>query len=216
MLYSGSFLTRASGSLGTITASHNRGGQYLRARVTPADPQTQRQQDVRDAMSMVSEHFSVSLTPAEIETWIQYAAVVPRYNALGARITMTAQQAFIHCNLLRALVGLAIVDVAPVVLSDAPLLEDFALDFVGGNGFFVRSSIDSGDTVVYSLGAPRNPSSFGYHGSYRITIVDAASPTAAIVNPWTPTAGQEQWAKAVVIKLDGRVSNATLRGPFAP
>ena len=51
MLFRGTHLTDASGSLSGVTYSHNRGGAYTRNRSIPVNPNTVQQQAVRNAFS---------------------------------------------------------------------------------------------------------------------------------------------------------------------
>lgn len=89
MLFKGSLLTQASGSLGGITASHNRGGAYLRARTIPTNPNAPRQQDVRKFFSDIQVDWK-RLTAAQVAAWRAYALSTPTVNALGAPIVLQA------------------------------------------------------------------------------------------------------------------------------
>ncbi|KKM06452.1 hypothetical protein LCGC14_1743870, partial [marine sediment metagenome] len=48
MLFKSGLITQGSGSIGGLTASHNRGGMYFRARTIPTNPATSFQTVVRN------------------------------------------------------------------------------------------------------------------------------------------------------------------------
>ena len=69
----------ASGSIAGATASRAKGGvDYLRARVTPTNPNTARQQVVRSALSALSSAWRNTLTPTERGSWITLADGSPQ------------------------------------------------------------------------------------------------------------------------------------------
>ncbi len=64
----GAMMTDARGKLGGQVFSKNRGGAYLRTKVTPVNPQTASQQEVRNRLTAFSQGFR-SLTLAQIMSW---------------------------------------------------------------------------------------------------------------------------------------------------
>lgn len=119
MLYKSGLVTAASGSLGGITASHNRGGQYLRARVIPTNPNTARQQTIRARFGYLADYWTTTLTEAERLAWTAYGSSLRLANALGNAGSPTGQQAFQRTNLVRLEAGLAVLEVAPVTEGEA-------------------------------------------------------------------------------------------------
>lgn len=68
-------LTEMSGSVGGITASRSRGNnQYLRARVTPANPRTPLQTMVRNAAAAVADDWKSFMTQEQRDGWNALAA----------------------------------------------------------------------------------------------------------------------------------------------
>jgi hypothetical protein len=71
-----------SGSMGGITAARNRGGPYLRARVTPIDPATARQLVCRDAIAAAYAEWA-GMDDAYRQAWQTWADALPRTNRIG-------------------------------------------------------------------------------------------------------------------------------------
>lgn len=91
----------ARGSIGGQTASRNRSGNYLRARITPVNPNSVRQQVIRAAIQDLSQRWSSALTQAQRDQWAVYAAAIVRQNGLGAQIKLTGFNHYIRSNSIR-------------------------------------------------------------------------------------------------------------------
>jgi hypothetical protein len=220
MLYSGNWLTRASGAVGDVVASHNRGGQYIRARVIPTDPETDAQTEVRGYLAAASARYSSTAIAAHREGWAYYAASSPRVNALGADFFLTPQQQFIRTNVLRQILGLAMLDAAPARAGypPLPLFESVQLAALGAPG---AASVDveftaapaSGVHAVW-IGAPRSEAVRWFRGPWRFAG-QSASEVLSGQSPNTDySAGQQAWVYARTIEADGSVSGRAQAGPF--
>ena len=129
MLYKSALMSQASGSLGGITASHNKGGQYFRARTIPTDPGSSYQVAVRNNMVVLSTRWVEVLTEAQRLAWDVYAGAVETTNALGSAVNITGLNMYIRGNAPRIQAGLPIVDNGPTVFSMASFTDPtFALD----------------------------------------------------------------------------------------
>jgi hypothetical protein len=113
MKFKGIIGSEFSGSLAGVTASHNRGGYYLRQRVIPTDPNTGPQQLVKGLMATLASRWATSLTQEQRDAWELYGANTPTLNALGESIHLTGQQWYNACNVPRMNAGLARVDDGP-------------------------------------------------------------------------------------------------------
>lgn len=91
----------ARGSIGGTTFSKNRYGQYMRARTTPVNPDTDRQGEVRTAVQFLAPYWSSTLTAAQRAAWEVYAAAITRTNKLGEQIKLTGYNHFMRCNIIR-------------------------------------------------------------------------------------------------------------------
>lgn len=87
-----------SGSIGAKTHSHNRAGQYIRARRTPTQPVgTGRRATQRANFGGASSGWG-ALTYAEQAAWSAYADAHPITDRLGQAIKLTGHQAYVSIN----------------------------------------------------------------------------------------------------------------------
>lgn len=77
----------ASGSIAGTTYSHNAGGQYIRQRRAPDNPNSGRQSAMRTALTTNSRAWN-GLTNTQRQAWRNYATANPILNALGASIVI--------------------------------------------------------------------------------------------------------------------------------
>lgn len=101
MLYQGTWMTNASGKLGTLIASRNRGGPYVRAYTVPADPNTTEQQAARASMAYLVNLWKTGLTATQRARWARYTLKVRRLNRIGELHSIGGFQEFIRGNMLR-------------------------------------------------------------------------------------------------------------------
>ena len=73
MKFKGMIGSMFSGSSGGVTASHNRGGYYLRQRVVPSDPASTLQLKVRSAMTRTSVRASTGVASTKIRLVVYIA-----------------------------------------------------------------------------------------------------------------------------------------------
>lgn len=97
-LFKSHVLTQASGSVAGLTYSRSRAGLVLRNRSTPVNRQTSRQLAVRNAITILVNTWTETLTQAQRNRWNVYAANVPITNRLGDQRTTTGQNWFIASN----------------------------------------------------------------------------------------------------------------------
>ena len=86
----------ARGSIGGQVHSKNRFGNYIRARTTPVNPQSTRQNFVRNIVQYLSQRWSNTLTQLQRDGWEVYAAAITRANKLGAQIKLTGFNHYIN------------------------------------------------------------------------------------------------------------------------
>lgn len=96
MLYRGLMVTDLSGSLDGTVASRARGGAYFRERVTPIDPGTPRQQQMRTAMGAGSAYWEGTASQSFRDDWERWASGVRRKNRIGQEYTPTGRQEFLR------------------------------------------------------------------------------------------------------------------------
>lgn len=208
-----------SGSQGATTYARNRYGQYARQRVVPTNPQTARQNAVRNVFASLANAWNQILTTAQRAGWNAYAAQVPMVNRLGQQIYVTGINHYIRSNSLILQAGLARVDIAPslllkgetdpaftVSISEATALVSVAfnntLDWAG----------EVGGALHVCMGQPAMTSINYFGGPYKYTgkIAGAVVPPTSPVTmpaPFPVAEGQKVWCQAHIIRADGRVSD---------
>jgi hypothetical protein len=218
MLFKGTIIGPASGSIAGITASHNQGGQYFRNRSVPTNPGTAFQGVVRNAMATLTSRWQNGLTTAQREAWAVYAANVPVINKLGDPINLNGLNMYVRCNIPRIQAGLGIVDPGPTVYSLASLspiaatgLVDDLLTFTFDDSDLWASAA-TGALLIYGSRDQSVTTNF-FKGPYRFGFAEpgAATPptspqTGAL--PFVGVSGNRTFLRALATNPDGRLSGA--------
>ncbi|MES2360093.1 MAG: hypothetical protein V4529_17260 [Gemmatimonadota bacterium] len=127
----------ASGKSGSVVASHNSGGQYLRARTTPTNPRSVFQDAVRNGLRFLARFWSTGLSDAQRTNWNTYGQTVGSTNRLGDAIKISGIAAFQRANVSRLQASVSRVDDAPpLVGAPAPFLAGSTFSFSGTEGTF--------------------------------------------------------------------------------
>ncbi|MBA7680842.1 hypothetical protein ES703_89163 [subsurface metagenome] len=225
MLFTSPVYSQASGSIAGVTYSHNRGGMYTRARVTPTDPSSSRQQGLRAAMGTLAPYWGQTLDAAQRAAWDLYAANVPWQNPLGQTIFLTGQQHFLRCNVPRIPYAIAILDDAPEVYDlgtfTAPTIfsakdnDNFQIAFTNTDEW--ASNI--GGYLLPYAGKQQGPGRAFYRGPWRAmsAIAGAEVPPESpdeIGTTYPPlTEDNIVWLQCRIIQVDGRLSLPIILGP---
>jgi hypothetical protein len=130
MKYIGLLSSAASGKMGGIVASHNRGGQYFRKHSVPTQPRTAAQKLVRNQLQAFSAAFK-SLTASQVQGWNALALTVTLKSKLGTTYHPTGQQLFVSCNKHLANVGITVQLSTPPAIPSIPGLTTFTATPVG-------------------------------------------------------------------------------------
>lgn len=107
MKFSSPVYSAVSGSIAGVTYSHNRSGMYTRARATPTNPNTIRQQMTRAAMGGANLNWLEDLDGDDRNTWENWASQVTFTNKLGLPFKLTGQQAYVRHYLAATAAGLS-------------------------------------------------------------------------------------------------------------
>ena len=233
MKFASQIITKASGSVGGLTASHNRGGMYMRARATPVNPNTTNQLQVRAAMTDLVNRWTSTLTNNQRAAWSLWADNTPFTDALGQPLTLTGQQAYIGANTARLQSDtklsstLGRVDAAPTIFNRGDFTTPtVAYDIVAGGQITFTAAdawVSENDAaMLVFMGRPQNASRNFFKGPFRLWAViegDATTPpTSPVTTSTTPNgygiaAGEAVWTKVVVVREDGRYSSPRIVGP---
>lgn len=174
----GAIVAEARGKEGGIVFSRNRGGAYIKVKVTPTNPQTLFQQIQRGALASISQAWR-GLSQANRDSWKAFALQLPITNIFGDQTYLSGFGAFVKCNRNLRLLGLANISTPGAIpafgqftsLTIAATLGAVTATWVivGGSGFarFVYDltpGITSGKTYVKNL--------------YRMVLAEPAAPVS--------------------------------------
>lgn len=219
MKYKSALTTQASGSLKGITASHNRGGAYLRGRTIPTNPSTVKQGIIRGGLRTLVNRWTSTLSAVQRAAWKVYADNTPKTDVLGDPIILTGQQMYIRANTSRIQASLATVDAAPTTFDfgsfTPPTLTLGAASATGTLTLLGTDDwISSGSTnnmLVYTS-PPQNPSINFFKGPFqfaaKIPSIPANATTVVFTLPIAAGAtGTRTFFRVTVSRSDGRLSS---------
>jgi len=126
LIQMGGGILDARGSIGGQVFSRNRFGNYIRARTTPVNPASSRQNAVRTAIQSLSQRWANVLTAAQRAAWEVYASAISRQNKLGAAIKLTGFNMYVRSNTPRVQAGATVIDAGPTTLTLPPADTVFA------------------------------------------------------------------------------------------
>lgn len=221
MKFKSAMVTSASGSIGGMTASHNQGGLYMRARTIPVNPGTSFQTTVRALMASLSTAWVSTLTPAQRTAWDTYNKNVPIVGALGDSRHVGAIGMYNRSNVPRLQASLPRVDAAPTTfdlgtftpptVTNAASSQNISVTTTGSDAW----TTGTGNGMLVYISRPQNPSINFFKGPYRFAGKITGSPTGGVtggvvVAPFTITAGQKVFYKTSVSFSDGRLTSNAL------
>jgi hypothetical protein len=171
----GEMVADARGHIDGIVYTRNRYGAYASNRVSPVNPNTARQQTIRENFVALTTAWR-DLTESQRTAWSVLGSQIIRTDSLGGDYTLTGQQAYMSVNALRLNQGAAVVDDAPI-LDSIPSITTasiavtvtanaFSLTFTGV-GFTASNGFDIYATPPLSAGK-----SFFRPSDYRWILFD--------------------------------------------
>lgn len=214
-------VTQISGSIGGMTGSRNRGGNYLRARAIPTNPNSSFQQAVRSNFSSLTTAWSSVLDQAQRDAWSNYAENTPVTDTLGDPLTLTGQQMYIRSNSVRLNVGVARVDDGPVTMGLGNLSQ-FVMNVSDADNFVTvlfentdAWAILDGGALQVQFGRQVNQTINFFNGPYRSTtniLGNTASPPTSpqvLQSPFNETYALDNkvFGRATATLADGRLTN---------
>ena len=208
-----------------MTASRNRGGLFLRSRVVPVNPNTERQGEARANMAQAVNAWTNILTDGNREAWSSYAQGTPVVDRLGDQLILSGQQMFVKCTLPRLVAGLPIIAAGPIVagLATTPTFDPGSgapdIGITGGltGEVTVEGAGTTGDLNVY-MSQPTSPSRTVSHAKRAWALIkgppvaDVFTLTATAASmPYDLVAGLVVRLTVVFLADDGRVSTEAFR-----
>ncbi len=214
----GGGVAAASGSVGGITFSRNRGGPYIRSRVVPVNPNTIFQAAIRGFVAQLTSLWIDTLTLAERDAWNLYALNVPLPNPLGEPRNVGGLGMYVRSNVPRLQAALTRVDTAPTVFDlgafTPPTIETLTAPTALSLAFTNTDAwaTEPGSSMLVYGARAQNPTINFFKGPYRFMgTIDGATPTpptspAALVWPFVLTATQNGFLRVQISRADGRLS----------
>jgi hypothetical protein len=146
-----------SGSIGGVTSSHNRAGQYKRARRAPVSPTRTPKQGYARARFGAASALWQSMTPALQAAWTAFAHAYPVVDALGQTVVLTGQQYFVGINAQLLACGQPTSTVVPVNTTLNPVNTPTIYADNSGTVICTVASVTVGDFNKVSCSMPKSP-----------------------------------------------------------
>ncbi len=208
------------GSIGGQVHSRNPAGNYIRARTTPVNPKTARQNKIRAVIQALAQRWSNVLTQLQRDAWEVYAAAITRQNKLGAQIKLSGFNHFIRSNSPRSNMDDTIIDVGPVLLTLPPADPTFVCTVDETNqqiSVVFDTNLDwitqDDAHMIVSMSIPKAIGTNFIGGPFRVAgVIDGidpggvASPQVLSV-PFPVAEGQVVACSARISENDGRLSD---------
>lgn len=217
----GAGIVGMSGKVGGSVFSKNKSGAYVRAWSKPTNPNTAKQQVVRNVVAVLSARWAQTLSAAQRTAWNLYGSNVVMKNNIGAAIHLSGYNHYIRSNAWFARMERALVDDGPIVF-ELPA-KDPTMSITASEGTqLVTMTFDdtlpwcSEDNAMLTIlqGAPQNPqiNFFGGPFSGRSAKVGAAG--VPVTSPLdyasihVVSETQRFWSQFRILRADGRLSEA--------
>ena len=173
----GGLIGAPSGSLGGLTASHNRHGYYLRARVVPTKIVNEHTLAARARLADASQYWG-TLTSAQQLAWNTYAESAPITDRLGSKQVLTGHGAFVQVN-NRILVGSGTKILIPPLVAPPPALLTMVTTFDIGIGTstiaFTVTPLAAGHCLYVKAAVLINPGQRYFKNRLKLIHVSAAA-----------------------------------------
>jgi len=219
MKFKSAIVAEGSGSIAGIVFSHNAGGQYMRQRVVPTNPQTIHQVEVRQALTTLTSRWKNILTEPKRAAWRTYALNVKLPDAFGDLRTRSGLNHYVRSNVAMIGAGKAVQDNAPTVFN----LGEFTMPTVTASHATQKISMSFNNTDLWAnednsyllayASRAQNDSIMFFKGPYRHYQSIAGNHTTPLVSPLAVDApfefeaGQKVFVQIVIVRADGRVSS---------
>lgn len=110
----GAMVTDARGSVDGIVYSKNQYGGYVRQKVSPVQPRTSRQQEVRNSFGALSKEYSNTLVDTDRTLWKQFAKNNPITDVFGNSQVLNAISMYQRVNRVLHELGLPSLTQPPI------------------------------------------------------------------------------------------------------
>lgn len=187
--------------------SKNRGGNYLRNKVTPVNPQTVHQTDVRSRFGTNAATFR-TLTQSQIAAWNSASANFPVIDIFGDTKFLSGLQLYVRLNTNLQLIGESVISSPPNPgLAPTPGLIGFTAD-IGAGDFamtFTEAVQIAGNSLLVYATSPMSPGKsfaknlFRLLGEFPIASNEVDIQTAYVARFGSPAVGQKVMVRAAYV-----------------
>lgn len=203
------------GTIAGQTFSRNKGGSYVRQKVSPTQPETARQTAQRGILSQVAQLWAATVT-ATRSLWYTYAENNPVTDVFGDSLKLNGAAAFQKLNATLLTCNVAAITTPPTEepIPHVTLQSIAAVTTTGITATFNDNLTDDRQIMVFGWVTPPNQGAFP-KSKLRLlaTAPGEASPTVTIapgdiINPLvTLVAGQRLHVRIAVVEIaSGRVT----------
>lgn len=177
----GAIVVAASGKIGGHVASKNKGGAYLRTKVTPSNPQTSYQTAVRDRLASLSQAWR-ALSDAQRNAWNGAVESFKRTNVFGDLKSPSGFNLYQRINNNILVLGGTAIDVPPLPTSTDTFSSLVLTAASGTPALSLAFSVDAGEDHGYKLfaTAPVSPGKKNVNSQYRLISKGTATPTSPL------------------------------------
>ena len=154
MKFLSQLLSEARGSVAGACFSRNSSGAYVRARVTPVNPNTIAQSKVRQKFSLLSNKWK-ALSVAQRDSWQTGRTNFPTTDSLGQVVILTAQQLYMSLNRNLQAIGSSPVLTCPTPATvDNPIITSLAFSTLSMTVDFDPIVVAVGSSMLVECSAP--------------------------------------------------------------
>ena len=126
------------------------GNPVVRSFVTPKNPRSEYQQDIRAYFTAASQGFSL-ITNSQRDGWKTFAALLTRTNSLGQSYAVSDKALFVEVNVYRQMAGQAITQDAPPITGSGTVISIDYFEFDTPNCEIAITSNDVGGFYVVEM-----------------------------------------------------------------
>lgn len=214
----GALMVDARGKIGGHVASKNRGGAYMRTKVTPVNPQSVAQTGVRSAFTTIAQAWR-GLTAAQRASFNGAVANFAKTDIFGDLRNPSGSNLHQRLNLNLAAVGASPIVSAPAV-ANSPEAFEFSVTAAAGvpavTLAWTSGAVPAGTAVIVETSPCLSPGKSFVKNLFRqIQVLPAADTTPTIITAnfaskfGNPIAGQQIFVRTKVVNIATGIVSGT-------
>jgi len=165
----GAVIVGGSGKIGGHVITKNRAGYAMRTKVTPSNPNTQYQANVRSRLVAISQAWS-SLTEAQRLAWNNAVDAFKKTNVFGDLVTPSGFNLYQRLNNNLVTIGIAVIDTPPLpeAVGAMTSMSLAAVNATGAITLTFAPAIGAGDTFKVFATTSINPGKSFVKNQFRL------------------------------------------------